>query len=203
MKLLYSPASPYVRKVMVVAHETGLNDKIEMVTVGTTPVAPDAGVAAANPLKKIPALIADDGMPLYDSPVICEYLDSLHSGPKMFPSGAARWQALCLQAAGDGMLDAALLVVYESRFREEAMRNQAWVDGQLSKIDGALDSFEAAADSFGDRVDIGTITVGCGLGYIDFRLGHRDWRASHPKLAAWYKAFSARPSMDATKPPVA
>lgn len=203
MKLLYSPASPYVRKVMVLAHETGLLGKIEIATVGTTPVAPDAGVAAANPLKKIPALIADDGMTLFDSPVICEYLDSLHSGPKMFPDGPARWQALRLQAAADGLLDAALLVVYESRFREEPMRNQAWVDGQLSKIDGALDAFEAAADSFGDRVDIGTITVGCALGYIDFRLGHRDWRASRPKLAAWYKKFSARPSMDSTKPPAA
>ncbi len=203
MKLYHSPASPYVRKVMVLAQETGLLDRIEVVGVATTPLAPDAGVAAANPVKKIPALVADDGMTLFDSPVICEYLDSLHGGTRMFPDGKARWQALRLQAAADGMLDAALLVVYESRFREEAMRNQGWVDGQLAKIAGALDAFEAEADSFGDRVDIGTISVGCGLGYIDFRLGHLNWRDSRPKLAAWYERFSARPSMQATMPPAA
>ncbi len=203
MKLYHSPASPYVRKVMVLAQETGLLDRIEVVGVATTPLAPDAGVAAANPVKKIPALVADDGMTLFDSPVICEYLDSLHGGTRMFPDGKARWQALRLQAAADGMLDAALLVVYESRFREEAMRNQGWVDGQLAKIAGALDAFEAEADSFGDRVDIGTISVGCGLGYIDFRLGHLNWRDSRPKLAAWYERFSARPSMQATRPPAA
>ena len=201
MKLYHSPASPYVRKVMVMAQEAGLLDRIEVAPVTTTPMAPDAGVAAANPLKKIPALVTDDGMTLFDSPVICEYLDSLNAGRKMFPDGKARWEALRLQAAADGMLDAALLVVYESRFRDEGMRNQAWTDAQLSKIDGALDAFEAAADSFGDRVDIGTISVGCSLGYIDFRLGHRNWRASRSKLAAWFERFSARPSMAATKPP--
>lgn len=203
MKLYYSPASPYVRKVMVTAHETGVLDKIEIAQVATSPMAPDAGVAAANPVKKIPALVADDGMTLFDSPVICEYLDSLGTGAKMFPQGKARWQALRLQAAADGMLDAALLVVYEGRFRDEAMRNQAWVDGQLAKVFGALDALEAEADSFGDRVDIGTISVGCALGYVDFRLGHLNWRDGRPKLAAWYEQFSARPSMAATKPPAA
>lgn len=203
MKLYHSPASPYVRKVMVLAQETGLLDRIEIAPVSTTPMAPDANVAAANPVKKIPALVTDDGMTLFDSPVICEYLDSLSTGKKAFPEGQARWEALRLQAAADGMLDAALLVVYEGRFREEAMRNAAWTDAQLAKITGALDAFEAAAGSFGDRVDIGTISVGCGLGYVDFRLGHLNWRTARPKLAAWYETFSARPSMQATKPPAA
>lgn len=203
MKLYHSPASPYVRKVMVLAQETGLLSKIEVVPVTTTPMAPDASVAAANPVKKIPALVTDDGMTLFDSPVICEYLDSLHGGKKMFPDGKARWEALRLQAAADGMLDAALLVVYEGRFREEAMRNKAWTDAQLAKIAGALDAFEAAADSMGDRVDIGTISVGCGLGYVDFRLGHLNWRDGRPKLAAWYEKFGSRPSMQATRPPAA
>lgn len=203
MKLYHSPASPYVRKVMVLAHETGLLDRIKVATVTTTPMAPDSGVKAANPVQKIPALVTDDGMTLFDSPVICEYLDSLNTGTKMFPEGRARWQALRLQAAGDGMLDAALLVVYEGRFREEAMRNQAWTDAQLSKVAGALDAFEAEAHGFGDRADIGTITVGCGLGYVDFRLGHLNWRDGRSKLAAWYERFSARPSMQATEPPAA
>jgi glutathione S-transferase len=104
MKLYHSPASPYVRKVMVVAQEAGLLDRIEVATVTTTPMAPDAAVAAANPVKKIPALVTDDGMALFDSPVICEYLDSLNSGRKLFPDGKARWEALCLQAAADGLL---------------------------------------------------------------------------------------------------
>jgi glutathione S-transferase len=132
MKLYHSPASPYVRKVMVVAQETGLLDRIEVATITTTPMQPDPGVAAANPVQKIPALVTDDGMTLFDSPVICEYLDSLHTGAKMFPEGKARWQALRLQAAADGMLDAALLVVYEARFRDEAMRNKAWTPGTRS-----------------------------------------------------------------------
>lgn len=203
MKLYHSPASPYVRKVMVLAHETGLLDRLELATIATTPMQPDPGVAAANPVRKIPALVTDDGMTLFDSPVICEYLDSLNTGARMFPDGKPRWQALRLQAAADGMLDAALLVVYEGRFREEAMRNQAWTDAQLSKVAGALDAFEVEADGFGDRVDIGTITVGCGLGYIDFRLGHLNWRDSRPKLAAWFEKFSARPSMQTTRPPAA
>ena len=201
MKLLHAPASPYVRKVMVMAHETGLVDGLEVSTVVTAPAAPDADVAKANPVKKIPALIADDGTTLFDSPVICEYMDSQHSGAKMFPpSGAERWTALRLQATADGLLDAALLVIYEGRIRPEELHYQPWLDAQMGKIDSALAALNGWSDEFGNRVDIGTISVACALGYLDFRFPQKDWRGDHRALAAWYERFSARPSMQATKP---
>jgi glutathione S-transferase len=201
MKLYHAPASPYVRKVMVLAHETGLADKLDVETVTTSPAAPDAAVAKANPVKKIPALLTDDGMALFDSPVICEYLDSQHEGPKMFPApGTARWHALQLQAAADGLLDAAILIVYEGRIRPEELRFQPWVDAQQSKIDGALAALNGWSEDFGDRVDIGTISAACACGYLDLRFPDMDWRGPNRALATWYERFSARPSMQATKP---
>lgn len=204
MKLYQSPASPYVRKVVVVAHETGLIDQIELEAVTTAPGAPDANVAKANPVKKIPALVTDDGLSLFDSPVICEYLDSQHEGPKVFPEpGNARWHALRVQAAADGLLDAALLIIYEGRIRPEELHYQPWLDAQMGKIDGALAALNTWSEDFGDRVDIGTITTGCALGYLDFRFPKKDWRGANRALATWYERFSARPSMQATKPPAA
>ncbi|NQW09813.1 MAG: glutathione S-transferase [Alphaproteobacteria bacterium] len=204
MKLYYAAASPFVRKVLAQAHETGIVDQIDLETVATSPVQVDPGVAAVNPVKKIPALATNDGMTLFDSPVICEYLDSQHSGAKMFPAvGPARWEALRLQALGDGLMDAAILGIYEGRIRPEDKRYQPWVDAQMAKVDGALDDLESKAGTLGDRVDIGTITVGCALGYLDFRYADKDWRAGRPALAAWYARFSARPSMQATAPKAA
>lgn len=201
MKLYHAPASPFVRKVMVLAHETGLVDQLEIATVATTPVNPDAGVVQANPIKKIPALVADDGMTLFDSPVICEYLDSQHSGAKMFPApGPARWEALRLQAAGDGLMDAAILWIYEGRIRPEDIHYAPWTEAQMGKVDGALAAMNGWSEGFGDRVDIGTITAGCACGYLDFRFPQKDWRGEHRALAAWYERFSARPSMQATRP---
>ena len=169
--------------------------------MATTPVNVHPDVDKANPVKKIPALDTDDGLTLFDSPVVCEYLDSQHSGPKMFPeAGKARWEALRLQAMGDGLMDAAILGVYEWRIRPEEIRYQPWVDAQMTKVDGALADLEARADSLGDRVDIGTITTACALGYLDFRYPDKDWRSGHPKIAAWYEKFAARPSMQATTP---
>lgn len=201
MKLYHAPASPYVRKVMVLAHETGLIDSLEVETVKTAPAAPDAGVAAANPVKKIPALVTDDGMALFDSPVICEYMDSQHSGPAMFPEpGPDRWHALRVQAAADGLLDAAILIVYEGRIRPEEIHSQVWLDAQMGKVDGALAALNGWSQEFGDRVDIGTISAACACGYLDFRFPKKDWRSDHRALATWYERFSARPSMQATKP---
>ena len=201
MKLYYAKASPFVRKCMVLAHETGIVDKIDPAEVGTTTANPHPDVAKANPVKKIPALDTDEGMSLFDSPVICEYLDSQHSGTKMFPApGKARWEALRLQALGDGLMDAAILWIYEGRIRPAELRYEPWVDAQMAKIDGALDDLEARADTLGDRVDIGTITIGCALGYLGFRYPDKDWSTARPKLAKWYKTFSARPSMAATAP---
>ncbi len=202
MKLRFSAASPFVRKVTVVALEAGLDGKIERVPTSVLPTKPDpAYQTAANPLAKVPALTLDTGESLFDSPVICEYLDSLHGGTKLFPpSGPARWTALRRQALGDGILDAAVLNRYELAVRPEQYLWPDWTAGQMAKVNGALDALEAEADKLGSTVDIGTITIGCALGYLDFRYGDLGWRKARPKLAAWYETFAARPSMQATVP---
>jgi glutathione S-transferase len=203
MKLFYSPASPYARKVRVVALETGLDKKIEIVNVVATPVAPNADVDKHNPLGKIPVLSVK-GMDLFDSPVICEYLDSHHKRRKLFPrKGRERWVALRLQAIADGLLDAALLARYEGFLRPEDRRWPDWSKGQMKKIDGALAQLEAEAKSLKGKLTIGTITVACALGYLDFRFASHDWRAKCPKLAKWYASAAKTPSIKATVPPSA
>ena len=201
MKLHHSVASPFVRKVRVVALETGLDGRLELVTPTMTPVKPDADLIQDNPLGKVPCLVTDDGAALYDSRVICEYLDSLHDRRKMFPAaGRARWTALRRQAEGDGIMDAGVLGRYETFLRPNERRWPEWLEGQKGKFRRALDSLEGEAEDFGDIVDIGTIAIGCALGYLDFRYGDEDWRARRPRLAAWYERFSERPAMARTAP---
>lgn len=201
MKLHYNVASPFVRKVMAVAIETGQEDRLEPASRMMTPVKPDLDLNQDNPLGKIPCLVADDGVVLYDSRVICEYLDSLHDGPKMFPpAGPARWTALRRQAAGDGIMDAGVLARYETFLRPEERRWPEWIDNQKLKFRRALDQLESEAESFGDTVDIGTITLGCALGYLDFRYGDEHWRTPRPRLAGWFDRFAERPSMARTAP---
>ena len=203
MKLRYSPASPYVRKVMVTAHETGLEGRIEKVATTVVPVKENAELSRENPLTKVPTLIADDGEVLYDSPVICEYLDTLHDsgGAKLFPpAGPARWKALRLQALADGILDAAILTRYEKAIRPEELQWRDWVDGQMRKVRQGLDALEAKAGELAGPLTIGTIAAGCALGYLDFRFADENWRQGRPKLAAWYEEFAQRPSMKATVP---
>ncbi|HEV2677599.1 MAG TPA: glutathione S-transferase [Aliidongia sp.] len=199
MKLLYSAASPYVRKVMVVAHETGLVDRIELVPSAVTPTAINPEVAARNPLVKVPTLLVDDGQSLFDSRVIAEYLDTLHGGNRLFPAaGPARWTALRRQATADGLLDAALLTRYEGYLRPETLRWKDWVDGQFRKVRQAVASL--AAEGLGDSLTIGEIAAGCALGYLDFRFPDEDWRGDYAALATWYAKVSARPSFQATQP---
>jgi len=202
MKLRYSPASPYVRKCLVFAHETGLAGRIE--TVPTVTADPGSGLAKDNPLGKIPALILKDGQVFFDSPVICEYLDSLHRRPKLLPArGKARWTALRRQALADGLLDASLLRRYES-LRPASERSGTWDEKQKSVVVRTLDALEKEAKDLGKpaakRTTLGHIAIGCALGYLDFRFAVEDWRATHPKLAAWYETFAKRPSMAATVP---
>jgi glutathione S-transferase len=203
MKLYYSPASPYARKVRITALETKLDKKIEMVNVALTPVAPNADVDKHNPIGKIPALSVK-GMDLFDSPLICEYLDSHHKGRKLLArKGRDRWVALRLQAMADGLLDAAILTRYETFLRPEDRRWNEWVKGQMKKVDGCLDQLEAESKSLKGKLNIGTISVVCALGYLDYRFGHHDWRAKHPKLAKWYASAAKLPSVKATVPPPA
>ena len=203
MRLYYSPASPYARKVRVLALEAGLDRKIEMINVALSPVAPNADVDKHNPIGKIPVLSVK-GMDLFDSPVICEYLDQQHKRRKLLPrKGRERWVALRLPAMGDGLLDAALLARYEEFLRPEQRRWPEWTHGQMKKIEGVLDQLEAETKALKGKPTLGTVTVACALGYLDFRFGSHDWRAKRPKLAKWYATFSKLPSMKATVPPPA
>ena len=200
MQLHYNVASPFARKVMAVAIETGLEPRIERVKRTMTPVAPVAELNADNPLGKIPCLVTDDGAALYDSRVICEYLDSLHHGPKMFPpSGPSRWTALRRQALADGIMDAGVLTRYETFLRPEEVRWAAWIDNQKQKFRRALDALEFEGASLG-VVDIGTLAIACALGYLDFRFPDEDWRAGRPRLAAWLEQFAQRPALATTAP---
>lgn len=183
MKIAYSAASPYVRKVMACAIARGLNYKIDRWKIGTT----DPALLPVNPLSKVPTLITADGMSIYDSPVICEYLYSIGSAPKLFPPvGPARWKALTQEALADGILDAT-----QPRRREIALPQdegrQSYIALQQGKVSRALDELEKQADSLGDLSTIGEIAIGCALGYLDFRYANEPWRPGHPKLAAWYE----------------
>ncbi len=199
MQLRYSPTSPYVRKVSVTAIELGLSARIEHIPTDTQDRNSD--LAEHNPLGKLPALILEDGGLLYDSPVICEYLDSLHEGPKIFPeAGPERWTALRQQALGDGALDAAILRMLEMVRRPEKLRWESWIKHQTAKMLRALDQFEAEVAALEGPLTIGRITAGCALGYIDFRAPELEWRAGRPKLAAWYENFAQRPALRETVP---
>jgi glutathione S-transferase len=202
MKLRYSPTSPYVRKVVVAAIETGLDQRIERISTDVWD--PETDIAVDNPLGKVPALTTDDGLVLCDSPTICDYLDSLHDGPKLVPAeGPGRWRVLNLQALAGGVMDAAVARMVEQRARPAHLRFDGWLERQTLKIDRALDALEtqAAAGALDGPVDLGTITLGCALGYLDLRFPGDAWRDGRPALAAWYEAFGRRPAMRATAPP--
>lgn len=195
MKLHYSPTSPYVRKVLACAIARGIDGEIERVR--TNPHQSPPSLLADNPLSKVPCLVTDDGLALFDSPVICEYLDSVGDGPPMFPPGAARWRALKLQALGDGILDAAVGRRGEQGKPREAARD-AWMERQKTAVERAVALLESEPPH---RVpDIGSIAVACALGYLDFRFAAEPWRERHPNLAAWYEEFSAHPALARTAP---
>ena len=200
MKLYHSQTSPYVRKCMFIAHHLGLADQIEKLPSAASPVNRDQTIIPSNPLGKVPTMIADDGTVLFDSRVICEYLDELGKGGFFPATGASRWRVLTEQALADGILDAALLARYEATLRPESLRWSEWMAGQLDKINVGLAHIEKSFDASDDRVDIGRVSLGCALGYLDFRFGDLGWRSKCPKLGAWYDKFSKLPAMEATKP---
>lgn len=203
MRLFFNPASPFARKVLVVAHERGLFDRLERVPVAPLPTKPVAELARANPLGKVPALQLADGSALYDSRVIAEYLDSLGtSGPALFPlDGAPRWTALRHQALGDGIMDAGVCIRYERAVRPPELLFQDWIEGQRRKILQALDVLEQEARSLFGELTIGHVAIACALGYLDFRFADESWRTGRPALAELHCALGARPSMAATAPP--
>jgi glutathione S-transferase len=199
MKIYFSPTSPYVRKCLVAAHELGLDGRVQLLPSNANPVQRDQAIIAKNPLGKVPTFITDDGTVLYDSRVICEYLDELGGGALFPRSGAARWDALTLQALGDGILDGALLARYEDAARPEALRWPEWRAGQLDKAETTLQYFTAHPDVLAaGRVDIGTLAVACALWYLDLRFDDFGWRSRHGEVAAWYRDFQQRPSLQQT-----
>jgi glutathione S-transferase len=201
MKLRVNKASPFARKVRILVRETGLAGRLEEIETAVSPVAPNEDLARENPLIKIPALVTDNGELVYDSAVICEYLDTLHGGRKIFPAaGPLRFSALRRQALTDGMLDAAVLCRYEMAVRPEALRWKDWIEGQKRKVFGGLAVLEAEVPSWSSDFDIGHIGAACALGYLDFRFADWGWRAQHPRLAAWFQGVSRRPSVSETAP---
>ena len=198
MILRSSPASPFGRKVRIAASLLGLADKIEVRDTDLND--PADSVRAQNPVGKIPVLILDDGTCYYDSPVILEYLDHLAGGGRILPREApARFDALRLQALCDGLLDASLLIVYESRYRPADKHVQSWLDRQNDKVARGLKILEAAPPKLDAVPDVGQITLACLLGYRDLRFGG-TWRKDHPRLLAWHDKFAALvPAFAATK----
>jgi glutathione S-transferase len=196
LKLWYSPASPFVRKVLVFAHEAGLADSITLVRGDVW--APDAEINKDNPLGKVPALVTPDGV-FAGSYLCCEYLDSLHGGARLIPSEPReRWPALRLHAFADGVIEAAVAIIIETLRRPKELVYQGTVDRQTGKINRTLD--QIASMPLTQAPGIATITLGCALGYLDFRLPQLAWREGRGALAQWYEPFSARKSMQATVP---
>ncbi|MBX3549179.1 MAG: glutathione S-transferase family protein [Xanthobacteraceae bacterium] len=193
-----SPPSPFGRKIKIAAALLNLSDRIKVEVTDTND--PSDTIRKQNPLGKIPALILEDGSVLFDSPVILEYLDSLAGGGKIIPrDGKPRWDTLRLHATADGIMDAALLQVYEKRFRPEEHWVAKWTDYQAEKITRALDVLEASPPSLPATPDIGHIALACALGYLDLRFEGK-WRADYPKLVAWLDDFAAKvPSFEKTK----
>lgn len=200
MILRFSPSSPFVRKVRIAIALLGFDNELSLERADTTD--PDDSLRQANPLAKIPVLIAEDGTAIYDSRVILDYLDERAGGGKIVPrSGKERLEALRLQALADGILDASVLTVYEGRFREPGKHEPKWLELQAGKVSRALAVLEAAPPpAAGTLPDVGQIALACALGYRDFRFGG-SWRPDHPRLVAWLDDFAAHvPAYAATKP---
>lgn len=200
MRLYHAPASPFVRKVMVLLHEADATGLVTLVPAAGTPLNPGTLPVDRNPLGKIPALEREDGPTLYDSRVICRFLDDrLQAG--LYPAAPRLWETLVLEATADGISDAAVLMRYEEHVRPETSRSPEWLEAQWSKIDRALAAVEGRWTShLAGPLDMGQIALGAALGYLDFRHGSRDWRGTRPALAAWWSGFSQLASMQATQP---
>jgi glutathione S-transferase len=197
MQLLFSPTSPYARKVRAVLIEKRLEATVDLVAVN--PLADPPNLRAANPLGKVPALILDNGRALFDSPLICAYLDEIGSGPKLVPSEIrARYDVVVREALADGVMDAAFNLVMEQR-RPPEQQSPEWTGRWTTAILAA--AAEMTPGAAGPGIDLGEIATACALGYLDFRLPALDWRSANPGLGAWFGAILARPSLARTEPP--
>lgn len=199
MKLLMSPASPFVRKVRVLLREANLLEAVEEVEVSTSALASDPTVVTANPTGKIPALIRSDGPALYDSRVITRFLDD-HANAGLYPA-ARIWDVLTLEATADAIMEAAVLITYEARLRPADKQFDEWTDAQWGKVIRAVSAInDRWMSQLSGPLDMGHISVGCALGYLDLRHDARGWRHGNAALADWYAQFAQRDSMVATTP---
>ena len=198
MTLHWSPRSPYVRKVMIAAHEMGLTDRIGTVRTIVGGTTPHAELMTLNPLGKIPTLELEDGTVIYDSPVVIEYLDTLHDGPKLYPAAwPERLTALRRHALGQGMLDAALALLSEG-FRAAERRSEPHIALWTAKLRASVDALEREAEALtSSAFTVGHLAIGVALAYLDFRFAHLAWRDGQPRLAAWHETFQARASVGA------
>ncbi|MGE3924118.1 MAG: glutathione S-transferase N-terminal domain-containing protein [Lautropia sp.] len=201
MKLYMSAGSPFARKALVCALERGLGDRIERERVALSPVTAHGELATQNPLMKVPVLVTDDGRAIYDSPVICEYLDAQGDAPRLIPSDPAeRWQVLTLQALADGLLDAAIACRFENGLRPAELRWAAWTEGQSRKALQSLDRLQQEPLVYADTLHLGQIAVACALSWLEFRKPIGEVRAGRERLFDWSDAFARRSSMVATRP---
>ncbi len=201
MKLYYSSSSPFSRKVQILAMETGLDECIEMVLTKVSPVQPNMDLVTLNPLIKVPILIGVDGMALYDSSTICEYLNTLHDGETCFPADdKRRWTVLRQQALADGILEAAQLARQESALRPKEYQWKIFRDNQLERISRGVASVDAFSLDLESPLTIGSITTICCFGFLDFRLPEFDWRQANPSAKSWFEEVSSRESVTATMP---
>ena len=200
MKLLYLSSSPFARKVLVCASELGLLEQLEIVPIDTNPIRSNQEINRNNPLGKVPVLVRDDGTTLYDSVVICEYLDSLSRGVGLFPAnGEARWQALRLHALADGLSDAAITVRREIR-RPDGLQWTDWAEAHSRKLEQTYDVIERDADLSSGSVTVGHVALATALEWIAFRQVGPDFRRERRRLAGWYDSFARRPSMGVLPP---
>jgi glutathione S-transferase len=201
MILHWSPRSPYVRKVMIALHETGLQDRVKIVRTVAGGTTPHWELMKINPVGKIPTLELEDGTAVYDSPVIIEYLDTLHTGPRLYPAAwPERLTALRRHALGQGMLDNALPLLGEG-FRPAERQSEPHKELWRAKLRACVDALEQEADDLASSpFTIGHLTIGVALGYLDFRFDAMRWRDGHPRLTAWHESFNARPAVAANMP---
>lgn len=204
MILYWSARSPYVRKVMVCAHELGIEDKITRVKRIASEDGSYREFAKINPVGQIPAMVLEDGTVIPNSTIICDYLATNFGGPALLPQrGRERLDVMRRYGFGEGVIDKAIRWVSEN-LRPKELKSQKIADASRLSVEQTLDLLEREVHLWPrERFDLGDIAICCGLGYLDFRHAAFDWRSAHPRLAAYYAHHSARPSMVATPQPPA
>ena len=201
LKLFYSDRSPYVRKVMVTLHEVNLFENVEIVSVRTNPLGVVEDLVGVSPLGKIPTLVLPDGTTIFDSRVICSYLNYIGKSDLYLAKENLKWSIKTAEANFDGILDAALLMVYEHRYRQDIYQNAEWLENLWKKIERTLDFYNNSSSKIlSGSLNMGQISLGCALGYLDYRHNNRNWRAKNQNLRDWFAEFSERLSMRNTIP---